>query len=187
MAEFAIDFWVATQEVGRDEDALKGIFISLSEQIKEQLILRDEPVRLDELINLLIRVDNHLKDGLNRSPVPRGITFWHILVDPPTSACPVPHQLQRNNRNPCKLVTSISHLCFPAIIIVGQMKMPNAAFVNPGAEQNLISSDLVKSLQIRSQPFNHSISVTGISGQATSQVKFKVSDIHTHPNLWQSS
>lgn len=60
---FAIDFWVATQEADWDEAPLKGIFVnSITEKIKAQLALRAEPERLDEVINLVIRIDNHLRE-----------------------------------------------------------------------------------------------------------------------------
>lgn len=63
VAEHAIDFRVTAQESGWDKVALKGAFVnSLSDQIKDQLVLRDEPESLDELINVSIRIDDRLRE-----------------------------------------------------------------------------------------------------------------------------
>lgn len=56
VTDYAIDFWLMAAKTDRDESALRGTFHnSLSETIKDQEPLRDEPRSLDELIALAIR------------------------------------------------------------------------------------------------------------------------------------
>lgn len=63
VAEHAIQFWVFAAKTDWDEATLWRTFHnSLSETIKDQLAIRDEPKSLDELIVLAIKIDNRIQD-----------------------------------------------------------------------------------------------------------------------------
>uniref|UniRef100_A0A3Q3ADG8 CCHC-type domain-containing protein n=1 Tax=Kryptolebias marmoratus TaxID=37003 RepID=A0A3Q3ADG8_KRYMA len=63
VADFSVDFRITVQEAGWDELALKSIFVgALSDIIKDQLSIREEPTSLDELISLAIRIDNRIRE-----------------------------------------------------------------------------------------------------------------------------
>lgn len=63
VAQHTIRFRVVAAKTDWDESALRGTFHnSLSETIKDQLAMWDEPKSLDELINLAIKIDKRMRD-----------------------------------------------------------------------------------------------------------------------------
>ena len=59
----ACEFRTLTAESGWNEEALQGAFRNtLTETFKDELVSRDEPDVLDELISLAIRIDNGLRE-----------------------------------------------------------------------------------------------------------------------------
>ncbi|CAB1314011.1 unnamed protein product [Coregonus sp. 'balchen'] len=61
VAEMAFEFHTLAAESGWNEEALQGAFRNaLTETLKDELMSRDEPDGLDELISLAIRIDNRL-------------------------------------------------------------------------------------------------------------------------------
>lgn len=63
VAEMACEFRTLAAESGWNEEALQGAFRNvLTETIKDELVSRDEPDGLDELIFLAIRIDNRLRE-----------------------------------------------------------------------------------------------------------------------------
>ncbi|PWA27301.1 hypothetical protein CCH79_00021085, partial [Gambusia affinis] len=62
VAEFAIDFRTLAATSGWNDEALKGAFIqALNEALKDELVCRDEPASLEDLIALAIKIDNRLR------------------------------------------------------------------------------------------------------------------------------
>ena len=63
VSEYAIDFRTLAVESGWNEAALRSRFMhGLSEQLRDELVYRDEPGSLDELIALCIRLDNRIRE-----------------------------------------------------------------------------------------------------------------------------
>lgn len=63
VSQYALDFRILAAECGWDQAALQGIFLKgLSEEIKDELAVRDETKSLEELISLATRLDNRLRE-----------------------------------------------------------------------------------------------------------------------------
>lgn len=69
VADFSVDFWILAEETGWEETALRGAFLnSLNEGLKRELATKELPKTLSALINLCIRLDDHLREFSKRTP-----------------------------------------------------------------------------------------------------------------------
>lgn len=115
VAEFAIEFRTLAAESGWNDEALQGVFQNaLSDNLKDELVSREEPGSLDQLISLAIRVDNRLRErrrersSKSQVPFPFPLTAsrrlptrsFQPLQDVPGSAEPEPMQLGRAGLTP---------------------------------------------------------------------------------------
>lgn len=63
IADFLIDFRIATAEAGWSDDTLQGVYLhSLNDEMKDQLASRDAPSSFEELVSLTLRIDNRLQE-----------------------------------------------------------------------------------------------------------------------------
>lgn len=63
VAEYSVDFRTLAAEAAWDDSALQSVFVNgLSEQLKDELALKDESKDLDDLITTAIRIDNRLRE-----------------------------------------------------------------------------------------------------------------------------
>ena len=63
VAVFAIEFRTLAAESGWNDEALQGVFLNaLDDVVKNELVSREDPTGLDQLIALAIRVDNWLHE-----------------------------------------------------------------------------------------------------------------------------
>ncbi len=63
VAEYAIEFRTLAVESGWNDESLLAVFINgLSERLKDELVTHPEPVNLDNLIALTIRIDNRCRE-----------------------------------------------------------------------------------------------------------------------------
>ena len=97
VAEMAIEFRTLAAESGWNNEALHGAFQNaLSETIKDELVSRDEPNTLEELISLAIRIDNRRRE--RRREKTGKETFSVMPVSLPTaqpqSTLPEPEPMQ---------------------------------------------------------------------------------------------
>lgn len=88
VAAYSVDFRILAAESEWDEVALRGVFIKgLSEELKDELALRDEPGSLEGLRALAIRIDNRLRErARERTSRPRRVSI--PSVTPSTVASP---------------------------------------------------------------------------------------------------
>lgn len=63
-----------------------------------------------------------------------------------------------------------SKLLLPALNVSDQEKLPVSALLDSGAEQNLISRDLVDRLSILTRTLQLSLTVVGITGQSLARI-----------------
>lgn len=85
VANYSIEFRILARECGWDESALMGIYQKgLSESLKDELAVRDEPASLEELISLSIRLDNRLRERA-RERVGKPQRLVPLVDTPPTS------------------------------------------------------------------------------------------------------
>lgn len=94
VAEYSVEFRTLAAEAGWDDSALQTVFINgLSEQLKDELALKDEATDLDSLISTAIKLDNRLRErrrertnrssNQSRTPMPRNSSL--VSPNPPTS------------------------------------------------------------------------------------------------------
>lgn len=63
VAEYSVEFRTLSAEAGWDDAALQTVFVNgLSEQLKDELALKDEFSDLDSVISTAIRLDNRLRE-----------------------------------------------------------------------------------------------------------------------------
>lgn len=104
VAEYSIEFRTLAAEAGWDDSALQTVFINgLSEQLKDELALKDESTDLDSLISTAIKLDNRLRERRrertnrastsSRAPVPRNQSPF-VAPNPPS---PIPIQSSLGN------------------------------------------------------------------------------------------
>lgn len=109
VAKFSIEFCTLAATSGWNSFALKRTFFhAVSEPIKDELALLDEPESINELITLATRLDNHLKE----------------------------RRMQRNTRG--KLMGPILDILLPAVLQFNNDSLPLTALTDSGCEQNLI-------------------------------------------------
>lgn len=94
MADYSIEFRVLAAGSGWNDSALQGVFLQgLSEQLKDELAVRNETASLDSLISLAVRLDNRLRERRReRSSQPSAIppftppAIHHVASHPPESS-----------------------------------------------------------------------------------------------------
>lgn len=63
MADYSIEFRLLAAGSGWNDSALRGVFLQgLSEQLKDELAVKNESASLDSLISLAVRLDNWLRE-----------------------------------------------------------------------------------------------------------------------------
>lgn len=68
VADFSVDFWILAEETGWKENALRGAFLNyLNDNIKRELATKELPKTLSALINMCIRLDDHMREFGKRS------------------------------------------------------------------------------------------------------------------------
>lgn len=61
MSDYAIDFWILAEETGWGQETLRSkLFNNIREELKDELIMRDLPTFVNELMSLCIKVDERL-------------------------------------------------------------------------------------------------------------------------------
>ncbi|XP_039463522.1 uncharacterized protein LOC120436733 [Oreochromis aureus] len=62
MSDYSIDFWILAEETGWGQEALRSALLNnVREEVKDELIMRDLPDSLTELMALCIKVDDRLR------------------------------------------------------------------------------------------------------------------------------
>lgn len=62
MSDYAIDFWILDEETGWGQEALRSVLLNNTwEELKDELIMRDLPTSVNELMSLCIKVDEQLR------------------------------------------------------------------------------------------------------------------------------
>lgn len=127
VAEFSVDFRILAAEAGWDENALMTVFINgLSEQMKDELAVKDDFKDLDSLISAAIKLDNRMRERRRdrsrqqpgvRAPVPMSSRVSSntplplVSVQPPLAPQPVasdePMQLDRTRLTPAERLRRI--------------------------------------------------------------------------------
>lgn len=93
VAEYSVEFRTLAAEAGWDDSALQTVFLNgLSEQLKDELALKDDSENLDTLISTAIKIDNRLRERRrernnrsstsSRPPVPRNPSSF-VPPNPP--------------------------------------------------------------------------------------------------------
>uniref|UniRef100_A0A669EWQ3 Retrotransposon gag domain-containing protein n=1 Tax=Oreochromis niloticus TaxID=8128 RepID=A0A669EWQ3_ORENI len=68
VADFSVEFWTLAEEAGWEEKALRGAFLNgLNERIKRELATKDMPATLSALVDMCIRLDDHMREFGGRS------------------------------------------------------------------------------------------------------------------------
>lgn len=63
VANFSVDFWILAVETGWEEKVLRGAFLnSLNGGLKRELATKELPKTLEALVNMCIRLDNHMRE-----------------------------------------------------------------------------------------------------------------------------
>lgn len=63
VAEYSVDFWTLAADSGWNDTALEGVFLQgLSDQLRDELALRDRPRGLTALVSLAVTLDNRLRE-----------------------------------------------------------------------------------------------------------------------------
>lgn len=107
VTEMAIEFRTLAAESGWNEVALQGVFQkALAENIKDELVSREEPDDLDELINLAICIDNRLRE-CRRERAGKSDTFSPVSVP---RLSPLPDSLPKSISEPEPMQLGRAHL-----------------------------------------------------------------------------
>ncbi len=93
VADYSIEFRVLAAGSGWNDAALRGVFFKgLSEQLKDELAVRDETASLDSLISLAVRLDNRLRERRRersfQPPAPRSSSLPAVqpLISQPSES-----------------------------------------------------------------------------------------------------
>ena len=63
VADYSIEFWTLAADSKWNDEALQGAFVNgLSDPVKDELAVRDEPTNLHSLVSLAIKIDNRLRE-----------------------------------------------------------------------------------------------------------------------------
>uniref|UniRef100_A0A8C6UCE1 CCHC-type domain-containing protein n=1 Tax=Neogobius melanostomus TaxID=47308 RepID=A0A8C6UCE1_9GOBI len=96
-AEYSVEFRTLAAEAGWDDAALMSVFTNgLSEQLKDELAVKDEYEDLDSLISAAIRLDNRIRERRRD----RSLSVPHPSLSQPRSSDEEPMQLSRTHLTP---------------------------------------------------------------------------------------
>ena len=96
-AEYAIEFRILAAESSWNEPALVSLFRwGLSERLQDELAAREEPVILEQLVALVIKLDNRLREKQRERSSSSRRTTSFPLCQPPNS----PPKLPAPGRSP---------------------------------------------------------------------------------------
>lgn len=108
VSDYSIEFWTLAAEVDWTDQALRAAYKrGLSEQLKDELMSRDEPNDLNSLVSLANRIDNRLRarrrerNSSSTRPVTR-FTTPPVPASPP-SVTPVPDTSSADTSEPMQL------------------------------------------------------------------------------------
>lgn len=61
--DYSVKFWTLAAVARWNKEALRGVFVQgLNESIKEELVAREDPSSLNDLVSLAFQLDHHLRD-----------------------------------------------------------------------------------------------------------------------------
>lgn len=106
VAEYSVDFRTLAAEAGWDDAALQTVFTNgLNEQLKDELVLRDDADSLDSIISIAIKLDNRLRERKReRSNKPCPVNVSHSLPVPRSPPVPAAsHHVGVTSEEPMQL------------------------------------------------------------------------------------
>lgn len=107
VAEYSVEFRTLSAEAGWDDAALQTVFLNgLSEQLKDELALKDDSSDLDSLISTAIRLDNRLRERKReRNTRPPAVSVLTRSVSNPRAPTllPAPLPAPVNSEEPMQL------------------------------------------------------------------------------------
>ncbi|KAL4007989.1 hypothetical protein ACER0C_001841 [Sarotherodon galilaeus] len=96
VADFSVEFWTLAEEAGWEEKALRGAFLNgLNERIKHELATKDMPTTLSALVDMCIRLDDHMREFGGRSEESR-----HPVGSSNAWGHPVPSEWRKAEQEP---------------------------------------------------------------------------------------
>uniref|UniRef100_A0A674PBR8 Gypsy retrotransposon integrase-like protein 1 n=1 Tax=Takifugu rubripes TaxID=31033 RepID=A0A674PBR8_TAKRU len=160
VAEYTLEFRILAAESRWGETALRSAYRrGLSEAIKD-LIVRDRPSSLNELITLSLQMDERLRERrqeraqrLTPPPEPER-NPWGVLV----SRAVIPQPTEQHNR------------LFPATLSWDKESIPVSVLIDSGADESLMDFSLARQAGIPLVPLDRSLSPQAIDGRSLGNI-----------------
>lgn len=84
VSEFAVTFHILAAETSWDQIALQGVFRrGLSDEVRDELAVRDDAEYLDERVDLAFGLDNRLRERCRERESHRGSRSFSLASNPP--------------------------------------------------------------------------------------------------------
>uniref|UniRef100_A0A674M8X6 ribonuclease H n=1 Tax=Takifugu rubripes TaxID=31033 RepID=A0A674M8X6_TAKRU len=177
VAEYTLEFRILAAESRWGETALRSVYRrGLSEAIKD-LIVRDRPSSLNELITLSLQMDERLRERRAGAKTPRPVVpvlrkqrpLHPSLPRPTKRACSpvggvlvsravIPQPTEQHNR------------LFPATLSWDKESIPVSVLIDSGADESLMDFSLARQAGIPLVPLDRSLSPQAIDGRSLGNI-----------------
>ncbi|XP_038124949.1 uncharacterized protein LOC119772565 [Cyprinodon tularosa] len=153
--------------------------MALNEQIKDELATLDEPASLDDFIRLAIRLDNRIRARNSSKKQSKFSSATHnmAVLSPSTEQMPTQSSKPQTLSLPVQASHSGERDNEPMQVEhtrlspeERQRRFLGKLCIYCGCERNLIDSELVQQLQIKTIPLSQPLSVSAIDGKRLHRV-----------------
>ncbi|KAK7883132.1 hypothetical protein WMY93_029306 [Mugilogobius chulae] len=192
VAEYSVEFRTLAAEAGWDDAALQTVFVNgLSEQLKDELALKDDFGDFNSVISTAIKLDNRLRERKrerNTRPSSQPVIARISQVprnSVPSAAAPLPPPAHVSAEEPMQL--GRAHLT-PA----ERLRRIRAALIDSGADENFLDVDLACQAQLEVETLDVPLVANALDGRLLAKsalspakaapVPFEPSDLSNVPS-----
>uniref|UniRef100_A0A674P5X9 Gypsy retrotransposon integrase-like protein 1 n=1 Tax=Takifugu rubripes TaxID=31033 RepID=A0A674P5X9_TAKRU len=175
VAEYTLEFRILAAESRWGETALRSAYRrGLSEAIKD-LIVRDRPSSLNELITLSLQMDERLRER-RQERAQRAALPPRLLTSPCNPQLTPPPEPERNpwgvlvSRAVIPQPTEQHNRLFPATLSWDKESIPVSVLIDSGADESLMDFSLARQAGIPLVPLDRSLSPQAIDGRSLGNI-----------------
>lgn len=178
VAEYSVEFQILATESGWDSEALKGIYCcSLSDLLRDELAVREEPDSFEELITLTIKLDNRMRE--RRRERNHGSPHDRLLVSAKGESSPVRVGVLASD-NTRRIPHSGPQALFPVTLHLSSGPVQLSALIDSGAEQNFLDTGFIRSQGIPVEALECTLRVNALDGSSLAEITHWTQPITLH-------
>uniref|UniRef100_A0A674PMU1 Gypsy retrotransposon integrase-like protein 1 n=1 Tax=Takifugu rubripes TaxID=31033 RepID=A0A674PMU1_TAKRU len=176
VADYSIRFRILAARSGWNDAALQGVFTQgLSDDLKDELAVREQPETLEALIGLATRLDNRLRERRRQRMSERTVRpsgrFSRLRETTGDSSAFVPVPAGSSSCSPPVRLT------LSGTLLWGQESVPTTFLVDSGADGNFISQDLARQVRLPLETLPEPKTILGLDGEVLARITHRTQAI----------